>query len=97
MQTHSARAQSWSESFRSFEASFRTLSGTTMRGGTVKGIQADSARRSIPLASRIILMSDTIDAMTTDRPYRKRLGLEVVVNELQKCKGTQFDPEKLFM
>lgn len=47
----------------------------------------------IPLAARIILVSDTIDAMTTDRPYRKRLGLEVVVAELQKCKGTQFDPE----
>jgi HD-GYP domain-containing protein (c-di-GMP phosphodiesterase class II) len=31
--------------------------------------------------------------MTTDRPYRKRLSLEVVINELQKCKGTQFDPE----
>ncbi len=46
----------------------------------------------IPLASRIILISDTIDAMTTDRPYRKRLGLEIVVAELQKCKGTQFDP-----
>jgi hypothetical protein len=46
----------------------------------------------IPLASRIILISDTIDAMTTDRPYRKRLGMEVVITELQKCKGTQFDP-----
>ncbi len=31
--------------------------------------------------------------MTTDRPYRKRLGLEVVISELQKCKGTQFDPD----
>ena len=49
--------------------------------------------KSIPLASRIILISDTIDAMTTDRPYRKRLGLDVVIAELQKCKGTQFDPE----
>jgi hypothetical protein len=48
--------------------------------------------KNIPLASRIILISDTIDAMTTDRPYRKRLGLEVVIAELQKCKGTQFDP-----
>jgi hypothetical protein len=47
--------------------------------------------RNIPLASRIILISDTIDAMTTDRPYRKRLGLDVVIAELQKCKGTQFD------
>jgi hypothetical protein len=49
--------------------------------------------RNIPLAARIILISDTIDAMTTDRPYRKRLGLDVVIAELQKCKGTQFDPD----
>ena len=48
--------------------------------------------KNIPLGSRIILISDTIDAMTTDRPYRKRLPLEVVIAELQKCKGTQFDP-----
>ena len=31
--------------------------------------------------------------MTTDRPYRKRLPLEVVIAELQKCKGTQFDAD----
>jgi energy-coupling factor transport system substrate-specific component len=49
--------------------------------------------KGIPLGARIILISDTIDAMTTDRPYRKRLGLEVVISELQKCKGTQFDPD----
>jgi len=47
---------------------------------------------TIPLASRIILIADTIDAMTTDRPYRKRLSLEIVIAELQKCRGTQFDP-----
>ena len=47
---------------------------------------------AIPLASRIILIADTVDAMTTDRPYRKRLGLEIVIAELQKCRGTQFDP-----
>jgi HD domain len=51
------------------------------------------SRKTIPLGSRIILIADTIDAMTTDRPYRKRLPLEVVVAELQKCRGTQFDPE----
>jgi HD-GYP domain-containing protein (c-di-GMP phosphodiesterase class II) len=45
------------------------------------------------LGSRIILICDTVDAMTTDRPYRKRLGLDVVIAELQKCRGTQFDPE----
>jgi HD-GYP domain-containing protein (c-di-GMP phosphodiesterase class II) len=51
------------------------------------------ARKNIPLGARIILIADTIDAMTTDRPYRKRLSLDVVMAELQKCKGTQFDPE----
>jgi hypothetical protein len=51
------------------------------------------AGKDIPLGARIILIADTIDAMTTDRPYRKRLPLDVVINELQKCKGTQFDPE----
>jgi HD-GYP domain-containing protein (c-di-GMP phosphodiesterase class II) len=49
--------------------------------------------KNIPLGARIILIADTIDAMTTDRPYRKRLPLDVVLAELQKCKGTQFDPE----
>jgi hypothetical protein len=49
--------------------------------------------KNIPLGARIILIADTIDAMTTDRPYRKRLPLDIVIAELQKCKGTQFDPE----
>lgn len=47
---------------------------------------------AIPLGARIIMVADTIDAMTTDRPYRKALGFEVVVSELQKHRGTQFDP-----
>ncbi len=51
------------------------------------------AGKNIPLGALIILISDTIDAMTTDRPYRKRLPVDVVIDELQKCKGTQFDPE----
>jgi HD-GYP domain-containing protein (c-di-GMP phosphodiesterase class II) len=49
--------------------------------------------KHIPLGARIILIADTIDAMTTDRPYRKRLAVDVVIAELQKCKGTQFDPQ----
>jgi hypothetical protein len=58
-----------------------------------QGYPQGLSRKSIPLGARIILIADTIDAMTTDRPYRKRLGLEVVIAELQKCKGTQFDPD----
>jgi HD domain len=58
-----------------------------------QGYPEGVAGKHIPLGARIILIADTIDAMTTDRPYRKRLSLEVVIAELQKCKGTQFDPE----
>jgi hypothetical protein len=46
----------------------------------------------IPLTSRIIMLADTIDAMTTDRPYRRALGPSEVRAELIKCRGTQFDP-----
>jgi response regulator RpfG family c-di-GMP phosphodiesterase len=46
----------------------------------------------IPLPSRIILVADTVEAMTSDRPYRKALSLEAVVSEIQKYSGTQFDP-----
>lgn len=50
------------------------------------------AGTSIPLGSRIIMFADTIDAMTTDRPYRKALGEADVRAELLKHRGTQFDP-----
>jgi putative nucleotidyltransferase with HDIG domain len=46
----------------------------------------------IPVGARIIMISDTIDAMTTDRPYRKALSAEIVIAELQKHRGSQFDP-----
>ncbi|HWH04602.1 MAG TPA: HD-GYP domain-containing protein [Gemmatimonadales bacterium] len=46
----------------------------------------------IPVGARIIMIADTLDAMTTDRPYRKALGFEQVVDELRKYAGRQFDP-----
>lgn len=58
-----------------------------------QGYPSGLAGKAIPFGARIILISDTIDAMTTDRPYRKRLSLDVVIAELQKCRGTQFDPD----
>ena len=48
--------------------------------------------RDIPLGARIIRVADTIDAMTTDRPYRKALGQIEVRSELKKFRGIQFDP-----
>jgi len=47
---------------------------------------------AIPLPSRIILVADTVEAMTSDRPYRKALSLDVVYAEVTKYSGSQFDP-----
>ncbi len=46
----------------------------------------------IPLPARIIRFADTIDAMTTDRPYRQMMGEFEVRAELVRCRGHQFDP-----
>jgi putative nucleotidyltransferase with HDIG domain len=46
----------------------------------------------IPIGSRIFAVADTLDAMTSDRPYRKALSLETVASELDKFSGQQFDP-----
>jgi hypothetical protein len=47
---------------------------------------------NIPIASRIIMFADTIDAMTTDRPYRAALSEAQVRSEFVKLRGRQFDP-----
>jgi diguanylate cyclase (GGDEF)-like protein len=46
----------------------------------------------IPLEARIILVCDAFHAMTTDRPYRKRLSCEEACRRLREGAGTQFDP-----
>ena len=46
----------------------------------------------IPIGSRIFAVVDTLDAMTSDRPYRKALPFAMVVNEIIKFRGSQFDP-----
>jgi diguanylate cyclase (GGDEF)-like protein len=47
----------------------------------------------IPLGARIIFVADAYDAMTSDRAYRGRLTPREAVDELERCAGTQFDPE----
>ncbi|HEX5469212.1 MAG TPA: HD domain-containing phosphohydrolase, partial [Gaiellaceae bacterium] len=43
--------------------------------------------------SRILFVADAYDAMTTDRVYRTRLTHERAIAELERCAGTQFDPD----
>jgi response regulator RpfG family c-di-GMP phosphodiesterase len=50
------------------------------------------AKEDIPLGARIFAVVDTLDAMTSDRPYRKALSFKAAWNEIRECSGTQFDP-----
>jgi response regulator RpfG family c-di-GMP phosphodiesterase len=50
------------------------------------------AGEAIPLFARIFAIADTFDAMTSDRPYRRRTPLEATRAEIARYSGTQFDP-----
>lgn len=47
---------------------------------------------NIPFVARIIAVADAFDAMTTNRPYRKKKDFESAIQELKRNSGTQFDP-----
>jgi putative nucleotidyltransferase with HDIG domain len=51
------------------------------------------AGESIPLEARIITLPDAFDAMTSARPHRGMMPLQEVLEELEKCRGKQFDPK----
>lgn len=46
----------------------------------------------IPMGAKIVSLADSFDAMTTDRPYRKRRSLEEVIDDFRRTTGKQFDP-----
>ncbi|MGE3608683.1 MAG: HD-GYP domain-containing protein [Bacteriovoracaceae bacterium] len=58
-----------------------------------KGYPEGLKGQQIPVAARIILITDTFDAMTSTRTYRKGLPYEVAFEELLQFAGTQFDPK----
>jgi hypothetical protein len=57
--------------------------------GYPEGLTGDQ----IPLAAKIVSLADSFDAMTTDRPYKKRRGMEDVVEDFRRNTGKQFAPE----
>ncbi len=58
-----------------------------------KGYPSGLSYEQIPLGARILGVADAFEAMTPDRPYRKALLLEQATAELERGRGTQFDPE----
>jgi response regulator RpfG family c-di-GMP phosphodiesterase len=60
--------------------------------GSDRGYPDRLRGEGIPFPSRIILVADTVEAMTSDRPYRTGLPLGRVIDEIRLFSGTQFDP-----
>ncbi|MBP1542635.1 MAG: HD-GYP domain-containing protein [Oscillospiraceae bacterium] len=57
--------------------------------GYPKGLKGEE----IPLIARIICVADSLDAMNSNRCYRSKLTKEIIIEELEKNRGKQFDPE----
>ena len=55
---------------------------------------SDASRRTeIPLEGRILAVADAFDAMTCERPYRHAFAFEDALAEVERCAGSQFDPD----
>ena len=57
------------------------------------GYPTRRAGSAIPLEGRMLAVADAFDAMTSGRPYRPALRPDVAAAEIERCTGTQFDPE----
>jgi putative nucleotidyltransferase with HDIG domain len=57
------------------------------------GYPSGRAYTEIPVEARILAVADSFDAMTTNRPYRAARRADAALRELERCAGTQFDPE----
>lgn len=58
-----------------------------------RGYPRGLARNEIHIGARIFSVADTLDAMTSDRPYRKGTTFANAIEEIHRCSGSQFDPE----
>lgn len=93
MKTHSAKSAELVSSFSRFQGYVVACVRHHHERWDGRGYPDGIAGEAIPLGARIITIADTIDAMTTNRPYRNALPVDVVLAELNKGRNTQFDAD----
>lgn len=57
-----------------------------------RGYPAGLVGEQIPIEARIIAVAEAVDSMLSNHPYRKAYTVQQVIDELERCSGTQFDP-----
>ena len=94
----------WKEMRRHPELGYRILTGIKFLKGPAEMVHAHHERfdgsgypqglsgKAIPLGARIFSLVDTLDAMTSNRPYRNALPFSAVFSEIKRCSGSHFDP-----
>jgi len=93
MKTHSAKSAELVSLFSRFRGYVVSCVRHHHERWDGRGYPDGIAGEAIPLGARIITIADTVDAMTTNRPYRGALPVDVVLAELNKCRGAQFDAQ----
>lgn len=58
-----------------------------------RGYPVGLAGKKIPLEARILNIADAVEAMASDRPYKKAMPPEAILAEVKRCAGTHFDPQ----
>jgi len=93
MQAHPVRSADLASTIAEFRGKVQTDIRNHHENFDGTGYPDGLAGEGIPIGARIIMVADTLDAMTTDRPYRKALSLSRALEELTKHAGRQFDPK----
>lgn len=93
MQTHSARSAELVSTISAFKGLITDAVRHHHENFDGSGYPSGLTGAAIPVGARIIMIADTMDAMTTDRPYRRALSFERVTQELERFAGRQFDPD----
>ncbi len=95
----------WDEIHRHPELGYRILSGTETHNSLAdivlshherwdgKGYPRGLAGDEIPLVTRILSIADAVEAMTSDRPWRRARSLKYAISEVRENAGSQFDPD----